>query len=274
MAGYINYPIHSSLTKKCRRNNMRIVTYNINGIRAVLQKDFLSWTSATKADVLCLQEVKAFTDQVDLSGFEKLGYEIYWHPAQRKGYSGVAILSKQKPLHVEHGCGVSKYDEEGRVLRADYKDFSVLTTYMPSGSSSEERQEFKLEWLDFFTAYTKKLQKKIPNLIINGDFNVCHQAIDIHNPIVNWNTPGFTPAEREWFSNFLTLGYVDAFRHFTKDPHHYSWWSYRAGARKKNLGWRIDYQLASQSLSGRLKRCVHLPEARHSDHCPVMLELL
>lgn len=253
---------------------MRIITYNINGIRAALEKDFLSWTTAAKASVLCLQEIKANLDQVNLSGFENLGYEIYWHPSQRKGYSGVAILTKQTPLHVEYGCGVSKYDEEGRVLRVDYKNYSVLTTYMPSGSTSEERQYFKMEWLDFFTTYIKKLQKKIPHLIINGDFNVCHQAIDIHNPIVNQYSPGFTPEEREWFSKFLTLGYVDSFRHFTKDPHHYSWWSYRAGARKKNLGWRIDYQLVSESLTKHLKRSVHLSEARHSDHCPVMLELI
>ncbi len=252
---------------------MKIITYNINGIRAALQKDFLAWVKSTKADILCLQEIKANTDQVDLRALEDLGYHIFWHAAQRKGYSGVAILSKYKPAHVEHGCGEGKYDEEGRVLRIDFSDFSVLTTYMPSGSSSEERQLFKLGWLDFFADYTKQLQKKLPNLVINGDFNVCHQAIDIHNPVVNRNTPGFTPEERAWFTYFLSLGYIDSFRHFTKDPHHYSWWSYRAGARKKNLGWRIDYQLVSEQMASRLKRCVHLPEAKHSDHCPVLLEL-
>lgn len=252
---------------------MKIITYNINGIRAAFQKDFLGWVKSTKADILCLQEVKAHTDQVDLSNLEDLGYHIYWHAAQRKGYSGVAILTKQKPVHVEHGCGEDKYDEEGRVLRIDFSDFSVLTTYMPSGSSSEERQFFKLGWLEFFSDYAEKLQKDLSNLVINGDFNVCHQAIDIHNPIANRNTPGFTPEERAWFSSFLNLGYIDTFRHFTKDPHHYSWWSYRAGARKKNLGWRIDYQLVSEEMASRLKRCVHLPEAKHSDHCPVLLEL-
>ena len=252
---------------------MKILTYNINGIRAALEKDFLAWVKATQADVLCLQEVKANLDQVDLSPFQDLGYHIHWHPAQKKGYSGVAILSKQKALHVEHGCGEAVYDDEGRVLRVDFADVSILTTYMPSGSSSDERQIFKLEWLAFFTDYIQKLQKKKPKLIINGDFNVCHQAIDIHNPVANKNSPGFTPEERAWFSQFLTLGYIDAFRHFTKDPHHYSWWSYRAGARKKNLGWRIDYQIVSYSLESRLKRCVHLPDAKHSDHCPVFLEL-
>jgi exodeoxyribonuclease-3 len=252
---------------------VKIITYNINGIRAAFQKDFLGWVKSTKADILCLQEVKANTDQVDLSALEDLGYHIYWHAAQRKGYSGVAILTKQKPLHVEHGCGESKYDEEGRVLRIDFADLSVLTTYMPSGSSSEERQFFKLGWLEFFSDYAEKLQSDLPNLVLNGDFNVCHQPIDIHNPIANRNTPGFTPEERAWFSSFLNLGYIDTFRHFTKDPHHYSWWSYRAGARRKNLGWRIDYQVVSEEMISRLKRCVHLPEAKHSDHCPVLLEL-
>jgi exodeoxyribonuclease III len=252
---------------------MKVISYNINGIRAALQKDFLVWVKASQADILCLQEVKAYKEHVDLSGFENMGYEIHWHSAQKKGYSGVALFTKQKPIHVEHGCGVSKYDDEGRILRADFKNFSVLTTYMPSGSSSEERQEFKLEWLEYFTHYTNKLQKKIPNLIINGDFNVCHQAIDIHNPIVNKNASGFTPAERAWFSDFLSLGYIDCFRQFNKEPHHYSWWSYRAGARKKNLGWRIDYQLASKNLVKELKRSAHLPDAKHSDHCPVLLEL-
>jgi exodeoxyribonuclease-3 len=252
---------------------VKIISYNINGIRAALEKDFVKWLYSTKTDVVCLQEVKALADQVDLTTIRDMGYNVFWHAAQTKGYSGVAILTRQKPMHVEEGCGVAQYDTEGRVLRADYKDFSVLTVYMPSGSSSEERQAFKLEWLDFFTAYIKKLQRKVPHLIINGDFNVCHQPIDIHNPIANKNSPGFTPQERAWFSSFLELGFIDSFRHFNKDPHHYSWWSYRAGARKKNLGWRIDYQLVSNSLQGRLKRCVHLTEARHSDHCPVLLEI-
>jgi exodeoxyribonuclease III len=253
---------------------MKIISYNINGIRAALEKDFLSWLSSTKADLVCLQEVKALVDQVDLASVRKLGYDIFWHAAETKGYSGVAMFSKSEPLRVEEGCGVAVYDIEGRVLRADFKDFSVLTVYMPSGSSSEERQEFKLEWLAFFSQYIKKLQRKIPNLIINGDFNVCHQPIDIHNPVVNKNSPGFTPEERAWFSSFLELGFIDTFRHFNKEPHHYSWWSYRAGARKKNLGWRIDYQLASAPLENRLKRCVHLTEAKHSDHCPVLLEII
>ncbi|MCZ8353656.1 MAG: exodeoxyribonuclease III [Cyclobacteriaceae bacterium] len=252
---------------------MKIITYNINGIRAVLKKDFVAWCKAAKPDVLCLQEVKALESQVDLSAFQDLGYHIYWHAAERKGYSGVAVFSKIKPKHIEVGCGENIYDAEGRVLRVDFEKYAVLTTYMPSGSSSEERQFFKLDWLSFFKDYTKKLLRKHPNIIINGDFNVCHQPIDIHNPIANWNTPGFTEEERDWFTAYLRLGLVDGFRNFTSAPHHYSWWSYRAGARKKNLGWRIDYQLFSKEMQPLIKRCVHLTEAMHSDHCPVLLEL-
>jgi exodeoxyribonuclease III len=252
---------------------MKIVTYNINGIRAVLKKDFVGWVTSVKPEVLCLQEIKALAEQVDLSRFEELGYHVNWHPAEKKGYSGVAILTKQKPTHVEHGCGVEKYDAEGRVLRADFENVSVLTTYMPSGSTPE-RQAFKLEWLSFFYDYIQRLLQEKRALVINGDFNICHQSIDIHNPLGNFYSPGFTPEERAWFDAFLSLGFVDTFRHFNKNPHHYTWWSYRAGARNKNLGWRIDYQLASMSLQNRLSRCVHLSEARHSDHCPVLLELL
>ncbi|MCU0383552.1 MAG: exodeoxyribonuclease III [Cyclobacteriaceae bacterium] len=252
---------------------MKIVSYNINGIRAALQKDFAGWCLATNADIVCLQEVKAMQNQVDLSVFTNMGYSVYWHAAERKGYSGVAILSKEKVKNVLVGCGEDKYDTEGRVLRIDTENYSVLTVYMPSGSANDNRQLFKLEWLTFFSGYIKNLLSKNPNLIIDGDFNVCHQAIDIHNPVANWNTPGFTQTERDWFSSFLKLGFTDGFRYFNPQPHQYSWWSYRAGARNKNLGWRIDYQLISTSLLPAIKRCVHLPEARHSDHCPVLLEL-
>lgn len=252
---------------------MKIVSYNINGIRAVLQKDFVAWCKATNPDILCLQEVKAMQSQVDLSEFVDMGYSVYWHAAERKGYSGVAILSKEKVNNAVFGCGENKYDAEGRVLRIDTNKQSILTVYMPSGSAGEDRQLFKVEWLEFFSVYVKNLLVKNPTLIINGDFNVCHQPIDIHNPIANWNTPGFTQVERDWFSSFLSLGFIDSFRYFNPQPHQYSWWSYRAGARNKNLGWRIDYQLVSKTLLPTLKRCVHLSEARHSDHCPVLLEL-
>lgn len=251
---------------------MKIVSYNINGIRAAIRKDFLSWLVAANPDVLCLQEIKAQHDQVDRHVFGDLGYHVAWHAAEKKGYSGVAVLSRQRPLHVEQGCGMTRYDTEGRMLRLDFETLSVLTTYMPSGSSAE-RQVFKMEWLEFFGHYMETLKARIPNLIVNGDFNICREPIDIHNPTANLRSPGFTPEERAWFQSFLSTGFIDCFRLFNSNPHHYSWWSYRAGARKRNLGWRIDYQLATLPMKNRLVRCVHLSEAMHSDHCPVLVEI-
>lgn len=251
----------------------RIISYNVNGIRAALTKGFDTWMDETKADIICLQEIKANPDQVDLSVFEKRGYHHFWYPARKKGYSGVAILSKEKPDNIVYGSGIKESDDEGRVIRADYGDVSVLSIYAPSGSSGDERQDFKMLWLASFQKYLNKLKKERPNLILAGDFNICHKAIDIHNPVSNANSSGFLPEERAWMDQFLDQGFVDSFRHFNKEPHQYTWWSFRANSRNKNLGWRIDYQFATSSLEKQLKRSVLLPEARHSDHCPVLLEL-
>jgi exodeoxyribonuclease-3 len=253
---------------------LKIITYNVNGIRSAIDKGFIAWLKAANPDVLCLQEVKANIDQVDLAVFHALGYEAYWHAAQKKGYSGVVIFSKIAPKHVEIGCGIEKYDFEGRAIRIDFEEVSILNVYMPSGSSGEERQAFKYEWMDDFYDYTKALICQIPNLIIVGDYNICHQPIDIHNPKSNAKSSGFLPEERAWLSKFMEMGFVDTFRHFNPEPHHYTWWSYRAGARKKNLGWRIDYQMATLSLQNRLLRTAILSEAIHSDHCPVLLEII
>jgi exodeoxyribonuclease III len=252
---------------------MKILTYNVNGIRSAISKGFVDWLKATNADMICLQEVKAEENQIEKALFEDLGYEICWYSAEKKGYSGVAIFTKIKPTKIVHGCGIEIYDREGRVLRTDFEDFSLMSVYMPSGSSGDERQEFKMQWLSDFQEYVNDLKKTVPNLIISGDYNICHQAIDIHNPKSNANSSGFLPEEREWMGNFLDSGLIDTFRHFNKEPHHYSWWSYRAGARTKNLGWRIDYHCATEPLRERLVRSAILPEAKHSDHCPVLLEI-
>jgi exodeoxyribonuclease-3 len=252
---------------------VKIITYNVNGIRAAISKGFFEWLKASNPDILCLQEIKATPDQVPLLEIESLGYKHYWNPAQKKGYSGVAIFSKTQPDNVSYGCGINEYDNEGRVIRADYDGFSVMSVYHPSGSSGEERQSFKMKWLGDFSEYIRNLRTAFPNLVLSGDFNICHRAIDIHNPVANARTSGFLPEEREWMENFLNNGFIDTFRHFNKDPHHYSWWTYRAGARARNLGWRIDYNLAAAPLEKRLRRAVIMPDAVHSDHCPVMLEL-
>lgn len=252
---------------------MKIITYNINGIRAGITKGLLDWMKACNADVYCFQEVKSTPEQVDLSLFTELGYDSWWQPAEKKGYSGVAVFSRIKPKHIEYGCGIEAYDREGRVIRVDFESFSVLNVYMPSGSSGDERQAFKYQWLDDFQMYINELRTSVPNLVICGDYNICHQPIDIHNPKSNANTSGFLPEERAWMSSFFESGFVDAFRHFNKEPHHYTWWSYRAGARGKNLGWRIDYHAVTPELVADLKRAVILPDAKHSDHCPVLLEI-
>ena len=253
---------------------MKIITYNVNGIRAALSKNWLDWLKATQADMVCLQEIKASPDQlVDLHLLEELGYQHYWYPAEKKGYSGTAIFTKITPKHVEYGCGLPDYDREGRVIRADFEHCSVLSTYFPSGSSGDDRQAFKYQFLSDFQLYINDLKNTLPNLVICGDYNICHKPIDIHNPKSNANSSGFLPEEREWMENFIQSGFVDSFRHFNEEPHHYTWWSYRAGARSKNLGWRIDYTLVSESLKSNLKRAAILPDAKHSDHCPVLVEL-
>ena len=250
-----------------------IISYNVNGIRAALKKGWADWAFASNADVIALQETKANTDQLDLSIFDKLGYHHYWFSAQKKGYSGVALLCKEKPLHVEYGCGIEKYDFEGRVIRADFKDYSVISVYFPSGSSGDIRQDFKMEFLSDFQDYIDGLKRKIPNLIISGDYNICHQPIDIHNPVSNKNTSGFLPEERAWVTNFISNGFIDSFRHLNKEAHHYSWWSYRAASRERNKGWRIDYHMISKFLLPRLKRATILSEAKHSDHCPILISI-
>jgi exodeoxyribonuclease-3 len=253
---------------------MKIITYNVNGIRAAIKKGFLDWLKATDADIVCLQEIKATEKDFSSKELEEMGYSIYLHSAEKKGYSGTAIFSKIKPKHVEIGCGISIYDSEGRVIRADFDTFSVMSVYMPSGTSGDERQSFKYKWLDDFFVYSQELKKKIPNLIIGGDFNICHKPIDIHNPKSNAKSSGYLPEEREWMDKYFNHGFVDAFRVFNQEPHQYTWWSQRfPSIRERNLGWRIDYQSVTKEMEKRLTRCVILSDAKHSDHAPVLVEI-
>jgi len=251
---------------------MKIITYNVNGLRAAMGHGLIDWLKTAAPDVLCLQEIKATPEQINTKEFEDLGYHLYWFPAQKKGYSGVAIFTKIKPKHVEYGCGIEHYDFEGRVIRVDFEKCSIMSVYHPSGSN-EERQGFKMQWLADFQTYINALKKEIPHLILCGDYNICHKAIDIHNPKANANTSGFLPEEREWMEQFMQSGFTDSFRFFNQEPHQYSWWSYRAGSRGKNLGWRIDYNLTANHLDKHLKRSVILPDAVHSGHCPVLVEI-
>jgi exodeoxyribonuclease-3 len=253
---------------------MVIVTYNVNGIRAAVSKGFIDWLSEVNPDVVCLQETKAQQDQIPILEFKQLGYNSYIFSAERKGYSGVAILTKKQPDNVVYGMNIPAYDKEGRFIRVDYGDLSVVSVYHPSGSSGDERQAFKMQWLNDFQDYVLELKKSRPNLILSGDYNICHKPIDIHDPVRNATSSGFLPEEREWIDGFMKKGFIDTFRFFNTESHQYTWWSYRANAREKNLGWRIDYHLASMALEPNLKRSVILPSAKHSDHCPVLLEII
>ncbi len=252
---------------------MKIITYNVNGIRAAVKKGFLEWLETTNADVVCLQETKAQEEQIPVLDFQSLGYTTYSFSAKKKGYSGVAILTRLQPNNVVCGMGMEKYDNEGRFIRADFGELSVASIYHPSGSSGNERQAFKMAWLDDFARYVQNIRQELPQLVLAGDYNICHQAIDIHDPVRNAKNSGFLPEEREWMSQFLDLGYIDAFRHLNKDPYHYTWWSYRANARANNKGWRIDYQMLTENLKNKLQQVEILSDVIHSDHCPLVIDL-
>ena len=252
---------------------MNIISYNVNGIRAAMRKDLIKWLIKTNADVVCLQEIKANPEQFDETEFHDIGYKYcYWYPAQKKGYSGVAILSKIEPHNVTYGTGIETMDFEGRNLRADFDGVSVMSMYLPSGTN-DARLGFKLNYMDEFLDYTEDLRKTVPNLVICGDYNICHRAIDIHDPVRLKSVSGFLPVERDWMDKFVERGFIDSFREFNDQPNNYTWWSYRANARANNKGWRLDYFMVTLPLQENLKRSVILKDAVHSDHCPVLLEL-
>lgn len=252
---------------------MKIITYNVNGLRSATSKGLADWLRAEDPDVLCIQETKLQPDQFSAEVFEALGYKAYLYSAEKKGYSGVAILTKQTPDHVEYGMKIDAYDREGRFIRADFGDLSVVSVYHPSGSSGDERQAFKMVWLDDFQRYVTDLRRSRPNLVLCGDYNICHESIDIHDPVRNATNSGFLPEERAWMSGFLNEGFVDSFRYLHPDKQEYSWWSYRFQSRAKNKGWRIDYCMLTESLKDALKSARILGEAVHSDHCPVAVEI-
>lgn len=254
---------------------MRIVSYNVNGIRAAIKKGLIEWLTDYPIDVFCVQETKAAPTDIDLSLFTSLGYHVAWYPAQKKGYSGVAIFSKKKPSQIFYGNGHNMSDSEGRVVRIDLGDLTIINAYFPSGTSGEERQTYKYQWLDEFYKWIQLLKKERPNIIVLGDYNIAHKEIDIHDPKGNKKSSGFLPEERAWMDQFLANGWVDSFRH--KNPEvtgAYSWWSQRfPTVRLQNKGWRIDYICTTEALAPSIKSATILPMVKHSDHCPIILEL-
>lgn len=251
---------------------MKIASYNVNGIRAALKKGFIEWLQQANPDVICIQETKAHKEQLDTSVFEAAGYPFhYWFSAEKKGYSSVAVFCKEEPNHIAYGTGIESMDFEGRNLRVDYDNVSIMSMYLPSGTN-DERLGFKFNYMDEILAYLTELRKTIPNLVVCGDYNICHEAIDIHNPKMK-GVSGFLPEERAWLSSFIESGFIDSFRYLHPDKQEYSWWSYRANARANNKGWRLDYAMVAESLSETISRAYILPEAKHSDHCPIVVEL-
>ena len=254
--------------------NIKVISYNVNGIRSAMNKGLVEWLTIENPDVICFQEIKALKENVDCAPFEALGYETFWYPAQKKGYSGVAIFSKIKPDAVHYGTGSEQSDFEGRVIRLDFGKMSVISAYFPSGTTGEERQGYKYTWLEEFFGHIDELIKEQRSLIVCGDYNICHKPIDIHNPVSNKNSSGFLPEERAWMDKWFANKLIDTFR--ISQPNlegQFTWWSYRANARANNKGWRIDYISVTEDLKEKVISAAILPEAKHSDHCPVSVVL-
>lgn len=252
---------------------MKILSWNVNGIRAVQKKGFLEWLAREKPDILGVQETKAKPEQLDMFLMHPEGYDTYWNSAVRPGYSGVALFTKEKPVSVTNGFGVKRFDEEGRVIAAEYPDFIFINIYFPNGKSGDERLKYKMDFYDETLRLVRKLKKKQKNIIVCGDYNTAHKEIDLARPKENENTSGFLPIERAWLDKWVADGQVDIFREFQKEPGHYSWWDMKTGARDRNVGWRIDYHFVTEALVPRVKSATILRDVVGSDHAPVEIQL-
>ncbi len=248
---------------------MKIISWNVNGIRAVYKRNLLSWLKDSKADIVCLQEIKSDLENIPKDLLNPNGYFSFFNPADRKGYSGIAVFSKQKPLAVETKSGMKVFDSEGRFLRLEYPDFTLIVLYLPHGGRGKEKMEYKLEAYKFLHNYFSKIKDK--KVLLIGDFNIALEDIDLARPKENQNNTMFTPEERSALKKLISLGFVDSFRKFHKDGGHYTWWPYFANARERNLGWRIDYAFASENLF--VKSAAILKEVKGSDHCPIEVEI-
>jgi exodeoxyribonuclease-3 len=252
---------------------MKILCWNVNGIRAIEKKGFFEWLKKESPDIACLQETKAHPEQLGEHFIKPDGYHSYWSAAEKKGYSGVAIYTKIKPKSVVEGLGIKEFDMEGRTLMADYGDFILFNIYYPNGGAGNKRVPFKMKFYDAFFSKAEKLRKQGKKIIITGDINTAHTEIDLARPKENAKNTGFLPEERAWVSKFINSGYIDTFRHFTKDGGHYTWWDYYTGARARDVGWRIDYFFITENLLPKLEKAFILKDVMGSDHCPISIEL-
>lgn len=252
---------------------MRIISWNVNGIRAVEKKGFVAWLLKESPDILCLQETKAHPEQLTETLLTVPGYTAYWSSAEKKGYSGVVTYTKEKPLSVQHGFGIPLFDAEGRIVITEYKNFTLLNIYFPNGKKDALRLKYKMDFYAATLDYCTQLRKQGRKIIICGDINTAHKEIDLTHPKQNENTSGFLAIERAWIDQLLAAGYVDTLRHFTNEPELYTWWDYKTAARERNVGWRIDYFFVSHDLAPSLKKAFILKEVLGSDHCPLGIEL-
>jgi exodeoxyribonuclease-3 len=252
---------------------MKLLSWNVNGIRAAGRSGFLDWFEKEKADIVCLQEIKARPEQLEAELVNPLKYHALWNPAEKPGYSGTAIFSKSEPLSVQHGIGKAEIDREGRVLVAEYKNFTLINAYFPNSQRDHARLGYKLDFCSEMLKFTEKLRKKGKDVVLCGDFNIAHKEIDLKNPKTNVQNAGFLPEERAWLDDFVKAGYHDTFRQFNQEGGHYTWWSYRPGVRARNIGWRLDYFFVNGEFKGRLKQVIHQHTVKGSDHCPVHLQL-
>ena len=253
---------------------MRIFSWNVNGVRAIEKKGMLDWVDATSPDILCIQETKAHFEQLPDSLQNMEGYHGYWHSGERKGYSGVATFSKQEPLHVQYGLGIEKYDREGRVLITEFENFLLYNIYFPNGQKDEHRLQYKLDFYDDLLEILNEQVASGTNVIVGGDWNTAHQEIDLANPKANQNNSGFMPVERAQIDTYIDNGYIDTFRLFHDEPDRYSWWTYRFGARQRNIGWRIDGFFTNQDFIENISDSEIHEDVMGSDHCPVSIELI
>jgi exodeoxyribonuclease-3 len=253
---------------------MRIFSWNVNGVRAIEKKGFLDWIDQIAPDVLCIQETKAHFEQLPDTLKDIDGYHGYWHSGERKGYSGVATFSKKEPLHVQYGLGIEKYDKEGRVLITEFEDFLLYNIYFPNGQKDEHRLQYKLDFYDDLLEILNEQVASGVNVLVGGDWNTAHQEIDLANPKANQNNSGFMPVERAQIDTYIENGYVDTFRLFHDEPERYSWWTYRFGARQRNIGWRIDNFFTNQDFIENIADADIHEDVMGSDHCPVSIELI